>query len=53
MTQTGRAQLKYLAGVGEGKVKLDVVGHALPQDGTHSSFFSEFLPINTAKFLLS
>ena len=27
-------------------VKLAVVGHALPQDGTHSSSFSEFLSIN-------
>lgn len=48
MTQTGRTQLKYFQGEGSGGryVKLAVVGHALPQDGTHSSSFSEFVSIN-------
>lgn len=50
MTRKSRTQLKTLWGMEVQQTmsyaKLDVVGHALPQDGTHSSSFSEFLSIN-------
>lgn len=36
-TETGKTA-KIFAGVMR-YVKADVIGHALPQDGTHSSFF--------------